>query len=56
MLEKLDNSASSNNDFFHDIDFNIITFLTDCTGSNTIYLNKIKLDHDNNFDEDNPER
>ena len=56
MPEKLDNSAFSNNDFFHDVDFTIITFLTDYMGFNTIDLNNINLDHDNNFDENNPER
>ena len=41
--------------FFQDVDSNIITFLMDDMGFNTIDLNNINLGDDNNFDEDDPE-
>ena len=55
MLEKLYNSIFSNsNIFFHDAGSNIIIFLTDDMGFNTIDLNNVNLDYDN-FNEDDPE-
>ena len=49
------NSVFLNGDiFFHDADSNIITFLTDDMGFNTVDLNNINLD-DDNFDKDDPE-
>ena len=36
--------------------FNNITFLSDYMGFNTIDLNNINLDDNDNFDENNPER
>ena len=55
MLEKLYNSIFCNsNIFFHDAGSNIIIFLTDDMGFNTIDLNNVNLDYDN-FNEDDPE-
>ena len=55
MLEKLDNSWFSNSDtFFHDVDSNIITFLTDDMGFNIVDVNNINLD-DDSFDENHLE-
>ena len=55
MLEKLDKSAISNGDIFsHDVDSNIITFLSNDMGFPSIELNNVNLD-DDNFDEDDPE-
>ena len=56
MLEKLDNSIFSNDDiFFHDVNSNIIIFLSNDMSFNTIILNNINLDDDDNFDKDDPE-
>ena len=53
MLEKRNNSIFSNDDmFFHDVDANIITFLTGHMGFNTIDLNKVNLDDDDDDDDD----
>ena len=54
-IEKLDDAAFSNgNTFSHDVDSNIITFLSNDMGFNTVDLNNINLDGDNNFDEEDP--
>ena len=48
MLQKSDNSVfSDDNTFFHDVDPNIITSLSNDMGFNTIGLNNINLDDDN---------
>ena len=48
MLQKSDNSVfSDDNIFFHDVDSNIITSLSNDIGFNTIGLNNINLDDDN---------
>ena len=47
-------STALSDAFFHDVDSNIITFLSDDKGFNTVDLNNINLD-DDNFDKDNPE-
>ena len=56
MLEKFDNLICSNGDiFFHDVHSNIITFFNNDMVFNTIDLNSIKLDDDNDNSEDDPE-
>ena len=55
MFEKLDNSVVSNVDiFFDDVDSNIVTFLSDNMGVNTIDINNINVD-DDTLDKDDPE-
>ena len=55
MFEKLDNSVVSNVDiFFDDVDSNIVTFLSDNMGVNTIDINNINVDVDT-LDKDDPE-
>ena len=52
MLEKLNNSLFCNVDIcFHEIYSNIIIFLSDDIGFNTIDINNINLDDDNFIDE-----
>ena len=47
IIEKLDNAAFFNGDiFFHDAYSNIITFLSDDMGFNTLDLNNIDLHDD----------
>ena len=54
MLEKLDNSVFTNEEiFYHNVDFNIITFLANDMGFNTIDL--INNNQDDDFDEDDSE-
>ena len=55
MGKKFNNVAfSSDEKLFDDVDSNIVTFLSDAMGFNTIDLNSINLD-DGDFDEDDPE-
>lgn len=54
VFEKLNNSVFPNSDtFFHDVDSNIITFLSADSGFITTDLNKINL-VDDNFNEEDP--
>ena len=54
MLEKLDNSVFTNEEiFYHNVDFNIITFLANDMGFNTTDL--ININQDDDFDEDDSE-
>ena len=55
MLDKFDNFIFFNgNIYFYDVDSNIMTFLTDDMCFNTLNLNNVNLDNDDNFDEDVP--
>ena len=55
MVKKFNNVVFSNDEkLFDDVDSNIVTFLSDAMGFNTIDLNSINLD-DGDFDEDDPE-
>ena len=56
MLEKLVNALHANNDIlFYNEDFNKVTFITCQRHILAAALDKIKLDNDNNFYEDNPD-
>ena len=55
MLEKSDNALFTNDDIpFFDEDFSKVTFFTDEIGILGVDIDKINLDDDNNFDEDDP--
>ena len=41
--------------FFHGVDSNIISILSDNMAFNTVKLNNVNLVDDGNFDEDDPE-
>ena len=55
MLEKFDNALHANDDILsYNEDFNNVTFITNQRHILAVVLDKINLDNDNNFDEDDP--
>ena len=56
MLEKLDNALHTNDDIlFYNEDFDKVTFIANQRHILAVDLDKIKLDSDNKFDEDDPD-
>ena len=56
MLEKLDNVLHADDDIlFYNKDFDKVTFISCQRYILTVDLDKINLDNDNNFDEDDPD-
>ena len=56
MLEKLDNALHANDDMlFYNEDFDKVTFIANQTNNFAVDLDKINLDNDNNFYENNPD-
>ena len=56
MLEKLDNVLHTNDDIlFYNEDFDKVTFIANQRHILAVDLDKINLDSDNKFDEDDPD-
>ena len=56
MLEKLDNALHANDDMlFYNEDFDKVTFIANQTNNFAVDLDKVNLDNDNNFYENNPD-